>query len=222
MKAITIFTDGACRSNPGPGGWGVLVIDGTTPIVEINGYKPHSTNNEMELTAIHSALQWALDASQKGEKFSLKIVSDSQYSIKSITEWSAGWKKRGWRTSSGDPVKNLDLMKDLDTSMQLLANRGIVVTYQWVKGHSGNEYNERVDNLANQAIDNRNGSTRDVLTTAPLDKIETRIVNSKTVLVLESIISTAASRDYGRNLSEQELTSIATSLESHLHELLSK
>jgi ribonuclease HI len=139
--ALMIHTDGACRGNPGPGGWGVLLNwNGTAK--ELSGSEPDTTNNRMELTAVIMALA-ALKRPTPAT-----VQTDSQYVIKGITEWLPAWKARGWRTADRKPVKNQDLWEKLD---QLVGQHSL--TWQWVKGHSGDPGNERVDELANLAID---------------------------------------------------------------------
>jgi len=141
MAKIEIFTDGACRGNPGPGGWGVLLRAGKHE-KELCGGEQHTTNNRMEMTAVIMALQ-AL--SKKSE---VVLTTDSQYVRKGITEWLSGWKAKGWKTSSRKPVKNVDLWQQID---ELSAGHNI--EWRWVKGHSGHAENERVDELANRGID---------------------------------------------------------------------
>lgn len=139
-KAINIYTDGACKGNPGPGGWGaVLECDGTER--EIFGGERATTNNRMELTAVIEALA-AL-------KRPCRIVlhTDSQYVQKGITEWLRGWKARGWRTAAKEPVKNVDLWKKLDEAVQ-----DHQIRWVWVKGHAGHDGNERADKLANKGV----------------------------------------------------------------------
>ena len=138
---IEIYADGACRGNPGPGGWGALLtIDGHEK--ELYGAERHTTNNRMELTAVIRALE-----SLKKSGTSASVYTDSQYVIKGIEEWVGGWKARGWRTADKKPVKNQDLWEQLDA----LAARH-TLKWHWVRGHSGNAGNERVDQLANRAI----------------------------------------------------------------------
>ncbi len=132
-----IYTDGACLGNPGPGGYAaVILINGEEQIIV--GSDPATTNNKMEMTA---ALK-ALEALPLG--LPAIVHSDSQYVVKGIREWLPGWKKRGWRTAAGEPVKNQPLWETLDT-----LNSAQRITWQWVKGHAGHEQNERVDRLAN-------------------------------------------------------------------------
>jgi ribonuclease HI len=138
---VEIYTDGACRGNPGPGGWAALLRTGVHE-KEIHGAEPHTTNNRMELTAVIRALE-ALRRSVEA-----RVYTDSEYVRRGITEWLASWKARGWRTADKKPVKNQDLWEELD---QLAASHRI--EWHWVKGHSGVEGNERVDRLANEAID---------------------------------------------------------------------
>ncbi|MFQ5470988.1 MAG: ribonuclease HI [Gammaproteobacteria bacterium] len=138
---VEIYTDGACRGNPGPGGWGVLLRFGDHE-KELYGAEPETTNNRMELTAAIKGLQ-ALNRS-----CTVKLTTDSQYVRKGITEWLEAWKKRGWRTASKKPVKNIELWQALDKE----ANRH-KIEWHWVKGHSGHAENELADALANRAID---------------------------------------------------------------------
>jgi ribonuclease HI len=138
---LTIHTDGACRGNPGPGGWGVLLSFNDTR-KELSGSDPATTNNRMELMAAIMGLT-ALKRPTVA-----RVLTDSQYVIKGITEWLPSWKARGWRTADRKPVKNQDLWERLDA----LAG-GHTLAWQWVKGHSGDPGNERVDELANLAID---------------------------------------------------------------------
>ena len=138
---VEIYTDGACRGNPGPGGWGVLMISGERER-ELSGAESATTNNRMELYAVIQALR-ALK-----RRVRAKIYTDSQYVRLGITEWIEGWKARGWRTADRKPVKNQDLWQMLD---ELII--GHELEWHWVKGHSGVPGNERCDVLANQAID---------------------------------------------------------------------
>ena len=138
---VDIYTDGACRGNPGPGGWGALLLMGEHER-ELAGAEAQTTNNRMELTAVIRALE-ALKRPVKG-----RVYTDSQYVRKGILEWLPNWKARGWKTADKKPVKNQDLWEALDA----LA-RTHQLEWHWVKGHSGNPGNERVDALANRAID---------------------------------------------------------------------
>lgn len=138
---IEVFTDGACRGNPGPGGWGALLRQGVRQ-KEIYGSEVETTNNRMELTAAIEALS-ALKAASI-----VDLTSDSQYVRKGITEWLPNWKKRGWKTAAKKPVKNQDLWQQLE-----LAAARHKVNWHWIKGHSGHPENELADRLANRGID---------------------------------------------------------------------
>jgi ribonuclease HI len=142
MKSITIYTDGACKGNPGPGGWGVLLQYGSFE-KELCGGESATTNNRMELTAVIQAL---LALTQPCE---VTLYLDSQYVRLGITEWIDGWKRKKWRSSTGKPVKNQDLWQQLD---ELVQNSGHKIAWNWVKGHAGDPGNERADSLANRGI----------------------------------------------------------------------
>ncbi|MDQ7015905.1 MAG: ribonuclease HI [Gammaproteobacteria bacterium] len=140
-ELIEIFTDGACRGNPGPGGWGVLLRYQDTE-KELKGGEPDTTNNRMELMAAIRGLE-----SLKRESV-VALTTDSQYGKKGITEWITNWKKRNWMTAARKPVKNADLWQRLEKAAA--PHR---VEWKWVKGHSGHIENERVDQLANEGLD---------------------------------------------------------------------
>jgi len=140
-NTVEIYTDGACKGNPGPGGWGVLLRSGTHQ-KELFGGAPETTNNRMELTAVIRALQ-ALKRRSR-----VSIHTDSQYVQKGVTEWLAGWKARGWRTAARQPVRNLDLWQELEP---LLSQHDL--SWHWVRGHSGHPENERADQLANLGVE---------------------------------------------------------------------
>lgn len=140
-QIVEVYTDGACRGNPGPGGWGVLLRFGDTE-KELYGAEAETTNNRMELMAAIKALENL----KRGCKVSL--TTDSQYVRKGITEWIANWKKRDWKTASKQPVKNKDLWQRLDK-----AATQHKVEWHWVRGHTGHSENERADQLANKGID---------------------------------------------------------------------
>lgn len=140
-QKIDIYTDGACKGNPGPGGWGAWLSFGESE-KSLHGGEAMTTNNRMELTAVIRALE-ALK-----KPCDVRIYTDSVYVQKGITEWIVGWKARGWRTADKKPVKNDDLWKMLDV---LVVNHRI--EWLWVKGHAGNAGNERADTLANQGVE---------------------------------------------------------------------
>jgi ribonuclease HI len=141
LKQVEIFTDGACRGNPGPGGWGVLMrFNGTER--GLYGGTGDTTNNRMELQAAIEGLR-ALK-----ERCQVDLTTDSVYVKNGITTWLEGWKKKGWKTASRKPVKNVDLWHDLDEQ-----NQRHDVEWHWVKGHSGHRENEMADQLANKGID---------------------------------------------------------------------
>lgn len=147
-EKVIIFTDGGCRGNPGPGGWGVLMRFGNHE-KEIYGYEEETTNNRMELMAAIRSLELL------SRECSIVLTTDSQYVRQGITEWMDGWKKRGWKTAAKKPVKNKDLWQRLDKAVKQHD-----VDWQWVKGHSGHEGNERADDLANRAMDEKGGNTQ--------------------------------------------------------------
>ncbi len=138
-----MYTDGACKGNPGPGGWGVLLTwSGTEK--EMFGGELATTNNRMEMMAVIEGL------SALKQPCSITLYIDSQYVLKGMTEWLKGWKARGWLTASKEPVKNVDLWQRLDT---LVNTAGHKIDWRWVKGHAGHPGNERADALANRGVD---------------------------------------------------------------------
>ncbi len=141
MTELLAYTDGACSGNPGPGGWGVLLLARENGVVvkerELSGGEALTTNNRMELLAAISALEALARPS------AITIVTDSAYVKNGITDWMAGWKRKGWRTAAGPPVKNVDLWQRLD-----LARERHRVDWRWIKGHAGHAENERADALA--------------------------------------------------------------------------
>lgn len=143
MNAVTIYTDGACKGNPGPGGWGALLLSGDTE-KEMFGGELATTNNRMELTAVIEALT-ALK-----RPCSVTLYLDSEYVRKGITEWIHGWKARGWRTAAKQPVKNVELWQKLDAVVSQSSHQ---ITWKWVKGHAGDPGNERADALANRGVE---------------------------------------------------------------------
>jgi ribonuclease HI len=141
MTQVEMYTDGACRGNPGPGGWAALLVAGKER-KEVSGAELETTNNRMELMAAIGGLG-ALK-----RRCSVTLYTDSKYVLQGITEWLPNWKARGWLTAAREPVKNQDLWQLLDA-----AASGQDIAWQWVKGHSGHEDNEYVEQLANVAID---------------------------------------------------------------------
>jgi ribonuclease HI len=138
-----MYTDGACKGNPGPGGWGVLLTWGGTE-KEMFGGELATTNNRMEMMAVIEGL------SALKQPCSITLYIDSQYVLKGMTEWLKGWKSRGWLTASKEPVKNVDLWQRLDA---LVNTAGHKIDWRWVKGHAGHPGNERADALANRGVD---------------------------------------------------------------------
>lgn len=141
MKVIHIYTDGACRGNPGPGGWGAILRHGQHE-KHLFGAQTHTTNNRMELMAAIEAIAAIKEPCQ------IELTTDSQYLRKGISEWIHQWKKNRWRTASKQPVKNQDLWETLDRLIQ-----SHQIQWHWIKGHSGHPENELADSLANRAID---------------------------------------------------------------------
>ena len=141
MSEVVVYADGACRGNPGPGGWGVWLKSGAHER-ELFGGELHTTNNRMELTAVIEAL-----ASLK-RRCAVIVYTDSAYVKNGITTWIHGWKARGWQTADKKPVKNIELWQRLD-----VLNAGHAVQWRWVKGHSGDPGNERADQLAYRGVD---------------------------------------------------------------------
>jgi len=144
LNQVVIYTDGACKGNPGPGGWGAILrsADGTEK--ELFGGELGTTNNRMEMMAVIEAL----GALRRPCDVTLHL--DSQYVLKGITEWLVGWKAKGWKTASKQPVKNVDLWQRLDA---LVSGGGHTIDWRWVKGHAGDPGNERADALANLGVD---------------------------------------------------------------------
>ena len=146
---IHIYTDGGCSGNPGPGGWAYIMVletfQGNKVLTEQWGAEKETTNNRMELKAVIASLE-ALKAMNDVPR-KLAVYTDSQYVQKGITEWIRNWKRNSWRTSDKTPVKNQDLWLGLDAAAE-----GFAIDWVWVKGHAGNEYNERCDSLTKKAI----------------------------------------------------------------------
>lgn len=150
-ERVEMFTDGACRGNPGPGGWGVI-LRYKDKEKTLSGTEPLTTNNRMELMAAIAGLE-ALR-----RPWEVTITTDSQYVRQGITEWLANWKRRGWKTADRKPVKNVDLWQRLDA-----AAAAHCIEWHWVRGHSGHPENERADALANEAIDELQKQQRGIL-----------------------------------------------------------
>lgn len=146
-KKVALFTDGGCRGNPGPGGWGALLRSGEHE-KEIYGYDKETTNNRMELMAAIAGLETLTEPCE------VVLTTDSQYVRQGITTWIKGWKAKGWKTAAKKPVKNKDLWQRLDD-----ASNKHDIDWRWVKGHSGHAENERVDALANKAMDEKSGNS---------------------------------------------------------------
>ena len=143
MKNVTIYTDGACQGNPGPGGWAAILLwNGRTK--ELSGGEADTTNNRMELRAAIEAIRVLR------EPCHIELFTDSEYLRNGITKWLAGWKRKGWITRQREPVKNEDLWKELDR-----ARACHTIEWRWVRGHAGNVYNERCDELARNAVPRR-------------------------------------------------------------------
>lgn len=148
---ITIYTDGAARGNPGPGGWGAIIMahvgSANERVIELGGGEGHTTNNRMELTAAIKALEF-VDAFEPDK---IELYTDSEYVMKGMTEWLAGWQKRGWRTAAKKPVLNQDLWMNL-----VVAANEKDIDWKYVAGHSGHAYNDRCDEIATSFADDLN------------------------------------------------------------------
>lgn len=140
---ITIYTDGASRGNPGPGGWAGIIVTGHQ-VVELGGQENHTTNNRMELSGVIKSLEYAGRLSDEP----IELFTDSEYVIKGVTLWIEGWQKRNWKTASKKPVLNQDLWREL-----LVASEGKKINWQYVPGHSGHGLNERADTIATTFAD---------------------------------------------------------------------
>ena len=140
---VHIFTDGACKGNPGPGGWGAIMKYGNH-VKELNGYSSKTTNNIMEITAVIEALK------SLTRPCAIILTTDSNYVKDGITQWIHNWKKKGWKTANKKPVKNKECWLQLDVEVQRHQ-----IEWKWVKGHSGHPENERADELANEAVEDK-------------------------------------------------------------------
>jgi len=145
MNELSIYSDGGCSGNPGPGGWGYVIVSGENEIVGSGG-EEMTTNNRMELTAVMEALRNVI-ATAAWNGMPVTVYTDSQYVQKGISQWISGWKRNGWRTTSKEPVKNKDLWVSLDELANQLSPKWV-----WVKGHAGIHYNEVCDQLTQQEI----------------------------------------------------------------------
>lgn len=143
MNKIIIYTDGACKGNPGPGGWGVILRSAGHVEKELFGGEALTTNNRMEMTAVIEAL------SALKRPCDIALYIDSKYVLQGITEWLPGWKAKGWKTAAKQPVKNVDLWQKLDALVNM---SGHTIEWCWVKGHAGDPGNERADALANMGV----------------------------------------------------------------------
>ena len=137
---LKIYTDGGCTGNPGPGGWAAVILEEGRDVREMSGGDDATTNNRMELTAVISALEYVSEVF--GKDRIIEVHTDSQYVQKGISEWMKGWIAKGWKTAAGKPVKNKDLFVRLKE-----LNDSLIVSWHWVKGHAGDEWNERCDEL---------------------------------------------------------------------------
>ena len=144
LKIVHIYTDGACKGNPGPGGWGAILKYGQH-VKELNGYSRETTNNIMEITAVIEALK------SLTRPCNIILTTDSSYVKDGITEWIHNWKKKGWKTANKKPVKNKEFWLQLDAEVKRHN-----IEWKWVKGHSGHPENERADELANEAVEENN------------------------------------------------------------------
>ena len=154
MEVLKIFTDGGCSGNPGPGGWAYIIVTETfqesAVLVEKYSFERNTTNNRMELTAVIESLRALI--SMKNIPRKAVLYTDSQYVQKGITEWIIRWKKNAWRTADKKPVKNQDLWIELDSLCGELSRSEFLLKWEWIRGHCGNEFNERCDKMTQEAI----------------------------------------------------------------------
>lgn len=149
---ITIYTDGAARGNPGPGGWASIVVFGKEKVVEVGGKSSHTTNNKMELLGAVHGLSIAHSQNHNSLK-KIHVFADSKYVLQGITEWIHGWKKNNWKTSAKKEVLNQDLWMRLDEAVSFLKKSGYEISWTYVKGHSDNMFNARADKIATTCAD---------------------------------------------------------------------
>lgn len=146
MKRVELWTDGACAGNPGPGGWGYLTNDGR---LEAFGFEVESTNQRMEVAAAGRGLLALYRDPHYADLAAIEVVSDSRYLVDCFSKkWHDGWERRGWKTTSGTPVKNEKLWRTTIRIVRAFEARGVTVEFRWIKGHAGHELNERADQLA--------------------------------------------------------------------------
>lgn len=154
LSSIYLFADGACSGNPGPGGWGAIILTPEGRVMELGGAVPNTTNNQMELTAIIRSLERLMELSigygnplegkrMAAEDIPIEIYTDSTYVIRGITQWIFNWRRNGWKTKDGEPVSNTELWKELSMRTQ-----GLKLSWKYLRGHSGTPSNERVDEIA--------------------------------------------------------------------------
>lgn len=148
---ITIYTDGSARGNPGPGGSASIVVFGKKRVVEIGSKFDHTTNNKMELKGVIHGLKIALK--EIGDFKAIKVFSDSKYVLQGITTWIHNWKKNNWRTAAKAPVLNQELWQELDGVVSEIKTAGVIIEWEYVKGHSENKFNERADVIATTCAD---------------------------------------------------------------------
>lgn len=147
MKSVLIYGDGACSGNPGPGGWGSIVIN-NNEVIELGGGDAQTTNNRMEMTAILASLNYCVSQAAKIDTKNIQVYTDSVYVIRGITQWIFGWKKRGWKNAENQAVSNQDIWIELDKTVQKVKSAGFEIKWSFVKGHAGIPGNERCDEIA--------------------------------------------------------------------------
>lgn len=168
-KFISIYCDGACSGNPGPGGWGSIVIESNQHVIELGDGDRATTNNRMEMSAVLAALGYCVENYKKDELAKIQIFTDSVYVIRGMTQWIFGWKKRGWKNAENQDVSNQDIWEELDLVVQAVKSKlNCELEWNFVKGHSGIAGNERCDEIAvafskNEYIDLFNGSAKDYI-----------------------------------------------------------